>query len=603
MATAWAIRNDELGEGVDRGGRGVNRGRRDRRREELLTVDRMTIRRNRLTVARVTRLLESANGESRSGGRLTDPPPVDVGAGLRIGEWGVMLRYSEPDELSAGGRAVTMRTKGVLDGRRSTRTPVLIDLRSVPDGGDAAVLRPPSSELPLDERRAAGRVLRAVGHLLDAVALATPLVVAQVVLNQPISISVLLLFALVGTLLLWNTSRRGRLVVVPSEGLVSIIGRVGLAPVVTLIIISLVRMDEVASPGRSIDVLVIVQIVLATIPLILLGRLVSFRLVGLARARGLDLEDTLVLGTGPVGLEVAQALADNPQFGLVPAGSSTASTTSSSPCRSWGDRSTSPRSSSAPASATSSWRSAQRASRSSSGSSDAARTCPVQFYVVPRLFELGISAEDVGHEIDGLPIVPVRRAGSTASLWPAKRAFDVAASLLLLVLTAPLMVASALAVKLTSPGPVFFRQVRIGIGGRPFEILKFRTMRVNDDSTTQWSVDDDDRVTRVGRLLRPSHIDELPQLINVLRGEMSLVGPRPERPHFVEQFGEEIDGYHFRHRVPVGITGWAQVNGYWGDTSIETRVRLDNRYIENWSLWRDLVIGLRTLPTLLGRRR
>ncbi|MCZ7629451.1 MAG: sugar transferase [Microthrixaceae bacterium] len=150
---------------------------------------------------------------------------------------------------------------------------------------------------------------------------------------------------------------------------------------------------------------------------------------------------------------------------------------------------------------------------------------------------------------------------------------------------------------------MFFRQVRIGLGGRPFEILKFRTMTVNDDSHTQWSVDQDDRVTAVGRFLRPSHLDELPQLINVLRGEMSLVGPRPERPHFVEQFSAEVDGYEHRHRVPVGITGWAQVNGYWGDSSIERRVRLDNRYIENWSMWRDLVITLRTIPTLLGRRR
>ena len=161
-----------------------------------------------------------------------------------------------------------------------------------------------------------------------------------------------------------------------------------------------------------------------------------------------------------------------------------------------------------------------------------------------------------------------------------------------------------IAVKLTSAGPVFFRQVRIGIGGRPFEILKFRTMRVNEDSATQWSVHRR-RSGHPGRGASSARRTwtSSPQLLNVLRGEMSLVGPRPERPHFVEQFGEEIDGYHVRHRVPVGMTGWAQVNGYWGDTSIETRVRLDNRYIENWSLWRDLVIGLRTIPTLLGKRR
>ena len=145
--------------------------------------------------------------------------------------------------------------------------------------------------------------------------------------------------------------------------------------------------------------------------------------------------------------------------------------------------------------------------------------------------------------------------------------------------------------------------MRVGVSGIPFQIYKFRSMRVNDDHHTTWSVDDDDRVTRVGEFLRSTHLDELPQLFNVIRGDMSIVGPRPERPYFVEQFSSEIDGYGDRHRVPVGITGWAQVNGYWGDTSIEARVRLDNRYIENWSPWRDLVIALRTIPTLLGRRR
>jgi exopolysaccharide biosynthesis polyprenyl glycosylphosphotransferase len=494
---------------------------------------------------------------------------------------------------------MSMRTAG-HDGARLDAVPMLIDLRSGEDG--PVLIREPQSAVPQQERRAVGRVLRLLGHLLDGLALATPLVLSGIVLGQPIQGKVILLFSIVGMALLWPTARRGRLVVVPSEGLISIIGRVGLTPVVTLIIISIVQMDQLTSDGRSIDVLAIVQIVVATIPLILLGRLITFRLVGLARARGYDLEDTLIIGTGPVGLEVADALQENPEFGLVPCG--------------FVDRFED----TAPLPVVGRPEHLPEILRLTGvghvilafGAADdpelvgIVRRChdqPVQFYAVPRLFELGVSAEDVGHEVSGLPLVPVRRPGATASLWPAKRALDVITASLLLVLVSPIMILSALAVKLTSPGPVFFRQVRIGVGGRPFEILKFRTMRVNDDSATQWSVQEDDRVTRIGRFLRPTHLDELPQLINVLRGEMSLVGPRPERPHFVEQFGQEIDGYHFRHRVPVGMTGWAQVNGYWGDTSIETRVRLDNRYIENWSLWRDLVIGLRTIPTLLGKRR
>jgi exopolysaccharide biosynthesis polyprenyl glycosylphosphotransferase len=509
-----------------------------------------------------------------------------------------MLRYSDAEELSAGGRRGAVRTAA-----RSGGAPVLIDLRSVPAGGDAVVMRAPQTELPQNERRAVGRTLCALGHLLDAAALATPLLVAEAVLQQPIPARLVALFALVGTVLLWSTARRGRLVVPPSEGLVSVIARVGLTPIVTLIIVAIVRMDSIDASGRSIDVLAIVWIVMATIPLIMLGRLIAFRLTGFVRSRGYDLEDTLIVGTGPVGVEVAHALVDNPQFGLVPSGFIDRFDDEGLPLPIVGRPEHLPEILS---------RTGARHVILAFGAAgeqelvSIVRRCQdqqVQFYAVPRLFELGISAEDVGHEVDGLPLVPVRRPGSSANLWPAKRAFDLVASMVLLLLVSPIMLACAVAVKLTSPGPVFFRQVRIGIGGRPFEILKFRTMRVNEDSATQWSVTDDDRVTVVGKVLRPSHLDELPQLFNVLKGEMSLVGPRPERPHFVEQFGEQIDGYHFRHRVPVGITGWAQVNGYWGDTSIETRVRLDNRYIENWSLWRDLVIGMRTIPTLLGKRR
>lgn len=510
----------------------------------------------------------------------------------------MMVRYSEADDVSAGGRVASMRV-GDDSGRAAPDEPV-IDLRVSTQ--EPALLAEPVSAVSRDERRAVGRTLRVLGHLLDAAALASPLVLSGVVINEPIPLKVIALFSIVGTLLLWPTARRGRLVVVPSEGLLSIVGRVGLAPVVTLILFSIVGRRGLESSWRSIDVFAIVQIVAATIPVILLGRLITYRLVGLARSRGYDLEDTLIVGTGPVGVEISKALQDNPEYGLVPTGF----------VDRFDDEMPLP--------------TVGRPERlreileitgtrhvilafGAAGEEELVgiiRSCAdldVQFYAVPRLFELGVSAEDVGHEVAGLPLVPVRRPGLSASRWRAKRAFDIVMSLVLLVLSAPVMLLCAIAVKLSSPGPIFFSQVRIGIGGRPFEILKFRTMRVNDDSATQWCVNDDDRVTRVGRILRPSHLDELPQLFNVLKGEMSLVGPRPERPHFVEQFASEIDGYHFRHRVPVGITGWAQVHGYWGDTSIETRVRLDNRYIENWSLWHDLVIGLRTIPTLFGKRR
>ena len=128
--------------------------------------------------------------------------------------------------------------------------------------------------------------------------------------------------------------------------------------------------------------------------------------------------------------------------------------------------------------------------------------------------------------------------------------------------------------------------------------MKFRSMRLNDDSDRTWSVAEDNRVTPVGRILRRTSLDELPQLLNVIRGDMSLVGPRPERPSFAKRFAREIPGYEDRHRVPVGITGWAQVHGLRGDTSIPQRARFDNQYVERWSLWRDLVILFRTMRAL-----
>jgi Undecaprenyl-phosphate glucose phosphotransferase len=185
----------------------------------------------------------------------------------------------------------------------------------------------------------------------------------------------------------------------------------------------------------------------------------------------------------------------------------------------------------------------------------------------------------------------------TAPYLFQKRIFDIVLSSLIILATLPLTLLVALAVKLSSRGPVFFVQERVGLNGRVFKMFKFRTMRVGsrEEGDTQWTCADDPRRTAVGAFLRKSNLDELPQFINVLKGDMSIVGPRPERPHFVEKFLEEFDRYNFRHTFKAGITGWAQVNGWRGDTSIAKRVEYDLYYLRNWSLTFDLQIITMTL--------
>jgi len=174
----------------------------------------------------------------------------------------------------------------------------------------------------------------------------------------------------------------------------------------------------------------------------------------------------------------------------------------------------------------------------------------------------------------------------------AKRAFDISFSLAALLIAGPIMLLIALAVKLTSDGPVLFKQQRIGLNGQSFWMYKFRTMRLADrsESDVKWTTEGDHRRTRMGAFLRKTSLDELPQFLNVLKGDMSVVGPRPERPYFVNQFLQEISHYNVRHRLKVGITGWAQVNGWRGDTSIQKRFEFDLYYLQNWSLWFDLRI-------------
>ena len=175
-----------------------------------------------------------------------------------------------------------------------------------------------------------------------------------------------------------------------------------------------------------------------------------------------------------------------------------------------------------------------------------------------------------------------------------KRSFDFIASLLGLIILSPLFLIIAIGVKRSSPGPVLFKQTRVGYLRKEFQMLKFRSMKLNDEEDTAWTTDEDPRRTKFGAFIRKTSLDELPQLINVLKGDMSLVGPRPELPHFVEQFKDTIPYYMVKHQVKPGMTGWAQVNGYRGDTSIEKRIELDLWYIDHWSVWLDLKILFKT---------
>ena len=206
--------------------------------------------------------------------------------------------------------------------------------------------------------------------------------------------------------------------------------------------------------------------------------------------------------------------------------------------------------------------------------------------------------------INGLPLINLRRIPlDNVGNALIKRTADIVCALLLIVLTSPLMLIAAIGVKLSSPGPIIFKQERVGKDKKSFYMYKFRSMKVNSSQNTGWSKNEDNRKTWFGSLIRKCSVDELPQFFNVLKGDMSLIGPRPELPFFVEQFREEIPRYMVKHQVRPGITGWAQVNGFRGDTSISKRIEYDLYYIENWSPAFDLRILLMTVFCMFNREK
>ncbi|MGY1684745.1 sugar transferase [Geodermatophilus sp. SYSU D00867] len=347
--------------------------------------------------------------------------------------------------------------------------------------------------------------------------------------------------------------------------------------------------------------------VAALLVAVLVVRLVAYRVVHTARCRGFVRHRTVVVGAGPVGLRVAVTLLERRNYGLDPIGFLDTDVPEDARVL-------------LPAPLLGGYDQLGRVIREEVVRDvivayggvdedelvDILRTCDrldVDVFVVPRLFEL----HDVNRytdEIWGIPLVRRRRAVYRSPWWRVKRLVDVAVSLLTLLLLTPVLAACAVAVRVEGGPGIIFRQERVGLDGRPFQVLKFRSLKPVDEteSQTTWNIKHDDRLGPVGRFLRATSLDELPQLWNIVRGDMSLVGPRPERPHFVNQFSAHIPRYTARHRVPAGLTGWAQAHGLRGDTSIEDRARFDNYYIENWSPWLDMKIVLKTVGQVLRRQ-
>ncbi len=338
--------------------------------------------------------------------------------------------------------------------------------------------------------------------------------------------------------------------------------------------------------------------------LVLVGRLIGYQVVRYFRAKGWVAHPTLVLGAGRVGGLLTSTLVSHREYGLKPIGFLDDNPLLDADARlvpvlggaadlakvvvEFGVRDVIVAFGSLP----------------ESDMVDIIRTCDrleVEIFFVPRLFELQHGSRDV-ENVWGIPLFRLKRPAFQSPTWALKRVMDVVLSAVALLLLTPVLAACALAVRIEGGPGILFRQERVGLDGRNFQVLKFRSIKpaTETESQTRWNVAPSG-IGIVGRTLRASSLDELPQLWNILRGDMTLVGPRPERPFFVDSFTQTFPRYTARHRVPSGLTGWAQVHGLRGDTSIEDRARFDNFYIEHWSLWADLKIMIRTLGQVLKR--
>ncbi len=356
---------------------------------------------------------------------------------------------------------------------------------------------------------------------------------------------------------------------------------------------------------HKMEVLTFLQTACQAVVLVIVGRLITTRLIALGRRRGITERHTVLIGGGLVAAELARILARHREYGITLDGF--VDDDDDCPAGEYLPRLGRLADLDVAVSRTG----ADTLLVADGGFEervliDAVRTEACQhadLFVVPRLHHFHTQTGMADH-IGSIPVMRVRNPNLHGPARLIKRGFDIVVAVMSLIVLLPVLAAAALAVRIEGGPGIIFRQVRVGRDGKHFELWKFRSMRPasEPESLTIWCAAADNRVGPVGRFLRCTSVDELPQLWNILRGDMTLVGPRPERPHFVEQFSTQFDRYAHRHRVQVGLTGFAQVSGLRGDTSIADRARYDNFYIENWSLWLDIKIILRTFREVLFYR-
>lgn len=427
---------------------------------------------------------------------------------------------------------------------------------------------------------------------VDAAMLLLPLLWA------PLNTKAILLMAAVAMVVLNGTGRfRARLHLSVLDELPALVGRLLTAAAIVGTLFALWNTQQEVAPFLAM--------MLGTVGLVIAGRVATTQLILAARKRRVVAHPTIIIGGGDRAAEMATLLQRYPQYGLAPVGF----VDDGSYCAA---NSVLPRLGRVDDLDLAVAATGADVILMADGDVSEAELLDVvrrpdcldcDLLVIPRLPQFHTQAGVVDH-IGSVPVMRIRTPKLEGPAWAVKRAFDIVVSGFLLLLLAPVMTACAVAVRWEGGPGVIFRQERVGRDGRTFQCLKFRSMKpaTSTESATQWNIANDNRVGPVGKVLRRSSLDELPQLWSILKGDMTLVGPRPERPHFVDRFSAEIDRYDHRHRVRAGLTGLAQVSGLRGDTPISDRARFDNYYIENWSLWLDAKVLIRTLGEVLFAR-